>query len=170
MPRSRKATNEIQRLQDEISQEIAGDAPEIAEMVFGSARDQPDVVAVRNERLDDVYRQAYLKDDRQWLQGEARRDPEQFLKVAERIGVKVPQVLPGMQSPVPPPDAFVKAAGATPPAAPPPPIAPGMPVVSPMVPPIPQAAPLAPTYPVPPVGPPVILGPNGQPLPPSGVI
>jgi hypothetical protein len=158
---TRKSANEIMRLQSEISNEIARDGPEIATMVFGEAKDQPDVVTVQNERLDDVYRQAYQRNDRTWLQGEARRNPEQFLKVAQRIGVQKPAPLaPGMQPP-PAPGAFAKAAATAPPALPPPASAPVMPpAVAPTPVVVPQGPPMAP--------PPVILGPNGQPLPPSG--
>src|SRR5215204_7337750 len=103
---TRKSRNELEKMQMEISGEIAGDAPEIAAMVFGEAKDQPDVVSVSNARLDDVYREAYARDDRQWLQGEARRNPEQFLKVAERIGVQMPQTMPGAELPKPIAGAF----------------------------------------------------------------
>lgn len=166
MPTRRNA-NEIQRLQDEISSEISRDAPEIGMMVFGEAKDQPDIVGVRNERLDQVYREAYLREDRTWLQGEARRDPEQFLQVAERIGVQVPAVPPGMS---PAPGAFARAAAAPPPtpALPPPAVAPVMPPSLPGAPPTPTPAAMVAPAPVGPV--PVILGPNGQPLPPSGLV
>jgi hypothetical protein len=156
---SERKRGELALLQDEISTEIRGDAPEIAAMVFGSHHDQPDVVNVQNERLDDIYRQAYTSGDRTFLQREAQRNPEQFLKVAERLGVSVPQVAPGAQSPVPPSGAFAKAATAalpSPPVAAPPPVVPGLPV------PVPLEASA--------VSPPVILGPNGQPLPPGGTV
>lgn len=161
---SRK-TSEIQQLQDEISDEIAADAPEIAEMVFGKVRDQPDVVNVTNQRLDQVYREAYLREDRQWLQGEARRDPEQFLKIADRIGVVIPPEMPGLEAIEPGAFAKVAAKQAQPTA---PAVPPVMPAAPPMVPPMPPVAPLAPAPA--PAGPPLLLGPNGQPLPPSGLV
>lgn len=150
---SRK-TSEIMRLQEEISGEIAGDAPEIAEMVFGAPRDQPDVVSVSNARYDEYLRSLYLAENRAKLQEEARRDPDQYLKSADRIGVVLPHPAPGMESPVPKAGAFVKAAGAAPVSPPTPvlPIAPVAPIVAP--PPIASSAPM-------------ILGPDGQPLPPQ---
>ena len=160
----RQATNEIMRLQSEISSEIDRDAPEIATMVFGETKDQPDVVSVPNERVDEVYRQAYLREDRQWLQAEAQRDPQQFLKVAERIGVqKPPAPLPGMASQTPPTGAFAKQASTPPPVAVPP--APVLPPVLPVAPVQAVPAPMPIQSP-----PPVVLGPNGQPLPPSGLV
>jgi len=153
-----RKTSEITNLQGEIANEIRGDAPEIAEMVFGKAIDMPDVVNVSNERLDQIYREAYLKDDRQWLQGEAKRDPEQFLKIAERIGVQkpppVPTPQPGFKPSSVPQAAPVAPLAPVPLPAPVAPVAPVAPIVSP---PLPQA-------------PPVILGPNGQPLPPAGSV
>jgi hypothetical protein len=153
-----RKTSEISRLQEEISREIAVDAPEIAQMVFGGPRDQPDVVTVRNERLDQMYREAYQRDDRTFLQQEARRDPEQFLKVAERIGVQkpppMPMPLPGFKPSSVPQMAPVAPLAPVPLPAPVAPVAPVAPIVSP---PLPQA-------------PPVILGPNGQPLPPGGTV
>jgi len=144
-------TNEITRLQGEITSEIARDAPNIAQGVFGDNKNHPDMAQVSNQHLDDLYRAKYQANDRQWLQAEARRDPQQFLDVAKRIGVQQPPPQPpvvqpqvpsqAMPAPVPPPAAL-----------PPPPVAP--PVALP-----PPAAAAPP--------PPVILGPNGLPLPPS---
>jgi hypothetical protein len=160
--------NEFVQLQEEITREVTSDAPHIAEMVFGDAKDHPDMVGLANASLDQVYRQAFLKEDRTFLQSEARRDPEQFLKIADRIGVKMPPpTLPGMAE-LPQPGAFAKAATALPPA---PPMAPSMPpVAAPMsaVPPVPSLLPSPPPAPLAPSAP-VILGPNGQPLPPSGL-
>jgi hypothetical protein len=145
---------------------VNGDAPHIATMVFGDAKNHPD---------DDVYRQKFMSgnpEDRQWLQGEARRDPEQFLKVAERIGAKIPEPQPPAPQPTPPP------AVVPPPQAPPgqgilppaPLVAPG-PVVVPALPNAPGQGPGMPPPRMPGLAPPpVILGPNGQPLPPSGLV
>jgi hypothetical protein len=135
----------------EITREVGRDAPHIANMVFGDAKDHPDVVGLPNERLDAVYRDAFVRQDRPWLQAEAHRDPEQFLKVAERIGVRMPD--PSNPTPLHP-----AMAPLAPPAAPA--AAPmGMPAPAPMgLPPV--AEPQLPT----------ILGPSGQPLPPSGLV
>ena len=175
-PRPRQdKRNETVRLQNEITAEVTKDAPEIASMVFGDNASHPDMAQVSNQQLDDMYRQKFLSgnpDDRQWLQAEAKRDPQQFLKVAERLNVKLPP-------PAPPPEPVPAAPPMIPPMATAP-VAPPMP--APMAPPVPMAppAPVAPQPmpltpgPVPGAAPtapaPVILGPNGQPLPPSGLV
>jgi hypothetical protein len=166
--------NEILKLQGEITQEVTGDAKAIAQGVFGDNANHPDMAQVSNQHLDDLYRQKYMANDRTWLQQEARRDPQQFLDVAKRIGVSMPA--PGAPPPVDP-NAFAQAvmanATSAPAAAPPPAAAPVAPVSMP-------PAPAPPALPVPPpsapltmppglaapASPPVILGPNGQPLPP----
>jgi hypothetical protein len=172
--------NEVVRLQSEITNEVQRDAPEIARGIFGDNADHPDMAQVSNQQLDQVYRQKFLSgnpQDRQWLQGEARRDPEQFLKVAERIGAKLPPPSPP-PAPVPPP--VPQAPPMIPPMATGAPQLPPMPAPMPVAPPIPAPAPVAPQPmplapgPVPGAAPtapaPVILGPNGQPLPPSGLV
>jgi hypothetical protein len=155
--------NELVQLQTEITNEVTGDAPHIARMVFGDNASHPDITQVSNDRLDALYRQKFLANDRPWLQAEARRDPEQFLKVADRIGVQKPPPAP----PPPPPAPALPPAGLpTQPSYPSPPLPP------------PPAAVVAPTVPVPAPGalapaaspPPLILGPNGLPLPPSGLV
>ena len=82
--------NEILQLQSEITNEIHRDAGSIAQGVFGENKNHPDMAQVSNQQLDDIYRQKYLSNDRQWLQAEAKRDPQQFLDVAKRIGVQAP--------------------------------------------------------------------------------
>ena len=160
--------NEILKLQSEITQEVTGDAKAIAQGVFGDNANHPDMRSVPNQQLDDLYRQKYVANDRTWLQSEARRDPQQFLDVAKRIGVQPPNTAPGAP-PVQPANAFEKAMTANAGAAPPPEQAalPPAPVAPPPAPlPMPAPMPLPPTA----VGPPpAILGPNGQPLPPSGM-
>jgi hypothetical protein len=172
--------NEVVRLQSEITNEIQRDAPAIAEGVFGDNKNHPDMAQVSNQQLDDLYRQKYQANDREWLQAEARRDPQQFLDVAKRIGVTTPP--PGQPSTVVHPDTLgnaLMANAAAGPAAP----APAAPLGLPAGPPAaaaPAALPAAPVAPAgapvvvaPPPGPaappPVILGPNGQPLPPTGM-
>jgi hypothetical protein len=156
--------SEFLKLQQEITNEVQRDAPAIATGVFGDNKNHPDMAQVSNPQLDDLYRQKYQTNDRQWLQSEARRDPQQFLDVAKRIGVSMPQ--PGEPSTVVDPNAFGKAvmANAAPPAMPaPPPALPAPPLVMPAAPPVAIAPPPGPAAP-----PPVILGPNGVPLPPMG--
>jgi hypothetical protein len=94
--------DDILQLQDEVTREVNGDAEELARQVFPTRG--PDMSRVSNETLDRVYRQKYEAGDRKWLQAEAQRDPEQFLKVVERIGVTLPTTsVPGEIHP--PPDA-----------------------------------------------------------------
>jgi hypothetical protein len=175
-----KNASEILKLQDEITREVTGDAAAIATGVFGDNKNHPDMAQVSNQKLDDLYRQKYQTNDRAWLQAEARRDPQQFLDVAKRIGVSMPA--PGQPSSVVDPNAFGNAvmanatAGVNPGAA-----LPGAPMGMPgsaTALPIPAALPAPPAAPVapgvaPPPGPaappPVILGPNGVPLPPMGL-
>ena len=156
--------HELVQLQSELAAEIGRDAPHIATMVFGDAKNHPDVASVSNQQLDQVYRQKYQSEDRAWLQAEARRDPEQFLNVSKRIGAQIPSPQPPAPAPpvplpAPPP---VAQAPMLPPAPPVPPVvaplAPGPVMVPPNLAPMQAAAP-----------PPVILGPNGMPLPPTGM-
>ena len=41
-------------------------------------------------KLADTYRRAYQRNDRTWLHQESQRDPEQFLRVAQKLGVQRP--------------------------------------------------------------------------------
>lgn len=161
-------SNEVVQLQSEIYREVTSDAPQIAQSIFGNTSKLPDMVQRSNAEIDALYRQKYATQDRPWLQAEAKRDPEQFLKVADRIGVKLPdptqaQPLP-MVPPVPAPLPMPGAATAPPPLP--------APLPAPMAP-LPQAGPAPGLTPGPmpgatPIAPaPVILGPNGQPLAPS---
>jgi hypothetical protein len=115
---------ELVQLRDEITHEVNTDAEHLATSVFGDLGDHPDMQRMDNEQIDGLYRAAYERQDRQFLQAEARRDPAQFMKVAQRLGVSLPPP-PPPSLPVPPPPA---PAVATPlPALPPPP-----PVVAPV--------------------------------------
>ena len=93
------AKNEITVLRDQITEEVNRDAVVISGQLFGTsaASREPDLGRVSDEQLRGLYRQKYLEQDRQWLQGEARRDPQQFIKVAREIGVVLPEELPGME-------------------------------------------------------------------------
>jgi hypothetical protein len=144
MPYRTTKRGELQQLQYEVGREISRDAPAIARGVFGDNALHPDMASISNEELDDLYRQKYLSNDRQWLQAEARRDPEQFLAVAKRIGVQVPPTtrIDGEPEPPPKPDALAKAlqqnVGAPPvaPAVVPPPVMPTAAAVPPTAPPV----------------------------------
>jgi len=82
--------SEVLRLQDEITHEVNTDASHLAESVFGKTADMPDMARVSDEQLADTYRRAYQRNDRTWLHQEAQRDPEQFLRVAQKLGVQRP--------------------------------------------------------------------------------
>jgi len=171
MPPPTNPKDEFDQLQTSIIDEIKGDAQAIASGVFGSQGHQLGQTAVSTAYLEQVYRQAYQQGNREFLSQEALRDPLQFEKVTDRLGVVIPTTPP---SPPSPPTSLAPAAAPSPPAAsavptpiqpppvaglPAPPMAPGG--VPPLAPPVPPPGPLAPP-------PTVLLGPNGQPLPPSG--
>lgn len=139
-------SGEIQKLQDEITGEVNADAQHISTAVFGKTGAMPDMRRATDEELNARYRNAYHTQDRQWLTQEAQRDPEQFVNVARRIGVQLPEELgQGQLAPEPTP--------AFPPASPP------MAAPAPVLPPIP-----APVAVPPPPG--VALGAVGQPAQP----
>ena len=100
--------NELLQLQNDITSEVQRDAPAIAQGVFGDNKNHPDMANVSNQQYDDLVRQKYMLNDRQWLQAEAQRDPQQFLDVAQRIGVTLPQ--PGQPSTAVDPNAFAQQA------------------------------------------------------------
>lgn len=87
--------NEIVVLQKQITDEVQGDAKVIGAQLF--ADDSPDLQRMTEEQLQAHYRQKFLDQDRQWLQGEARRDPRQFIKIARQIGVVLPDEMPNKQ-------------------------------------------------------------------------
>jgi len=164
---SRQPQGELIRLQEELFDEIQTDSSAIAPHIFGDVDNQPDLGSVPNSRLDAIYREAYQKNDREFLQREARRDPQQFLKVAERIGVS--QGPPGSNTVVQP-NALAQGLAQQQQVAPaaPPMLPPGGALIQPVSPAVPVAPPMPLAPPVPPVpGVPVLLGPNGQPLPPG---
>jgi hypothetical protein len=90
MPTRYTKPGEIQQMQYEIANEIRRDASPIAKGVFGNNATHPDMASVSNQELDNIYRAAYLRGDRQFLMQEAQRDPQQFLDVTDRIGVPDP--------------------------------------------------------------------------------
>lgn len=90
MPTRYTRAGEIQQFQYEIANEIKRDAPPIAKGVFGDNKRHPDMATVSNAELDQMYRAAYGRNDRQFLTQEAQRDPQQFLDVTDRIGVMDP--------------------------------------------------------------------------------
>jgi hypothetical protein len=147
-------TSEVLELQQEITHEVNTDAEHLARAVFGDPKNMPDIARVDDQTLEARFRAAYQSQDRKWLIGEAQRDPEQFVKVARRIGAMLPQEAPPTATVAPP----------MPMPAPMPMAAPPLPPAAPVLPVAPVAVP--PTLPTPGVAPPrpVILGPNGQPI------
>ena len=146
---------EIQQMQQDIASEIKRDAPSIANGVFGNNALHPDMATVSNQQLDQLYLNAYQRNDRQWLMAEAQRDPRQFLQVTDRIGVPDPPL--GIDGkPIPPQaqqdqvaqqfqyQAMQNAAQATPP-----PITPPGAAVPPGIGPAPAAAPMPAALPAP---------------------
>lgn len=162
--------NEVALLRDQITDEVNGDAKVIGHQLFGQNPREPDLARTSDEDLQTLYRQKYLDNDRPWLQAEARRDPQQFVKVARQIGVVLPAEMPSLT----PPPSTLPAGPAIPQAAPQAPQA-ALPAAAPTGPLDPQAAlaalqaaltpgPVA--TPAPPVGPsagaplPVPIGPQ----------
>jgi hypothetical protein len=90
MPTRYTKQGEVQQLQYETTNEIKRDAAPIASGVFGNNALHPDMASISNAEIDTLYRQKYAAQDREWLMQEAQRDPEQFLKVTDRIGVPDP--------------------------------------------------------------------------------
>jgi len=101
-------------LQQEITHEVNTDAQHLATSVFGKIGNMPDVQRLPDDVIDARYRQAYQNQDRQWLTQEAQRDPEQFTKVARRIGVLLPEEIP--EPPAPPAPAPTAESSMVPPA------------------------------------------------------
>lgn len=84
-------SGEIRKLQQEITGEVNADAQHISTAVFGKPGAMPDMRRMSDDELNARYRNAYDNQDRQWLTQEAQRDPEQFVTVARRIGVMLPE-------------------------------------------------------------------------------
>ena len=82
-----KKQHELLDIQDDITQELNGDASLIAKELFGDK--MPDMGTASDTEALDIMRQKYAEGDRRWLVGEARRDPAQFLKLSQQLGVVV---------------------------------------------------------------------------------
>jgi hypothetical protein len=166
MPTRYTKAGELQQFQYEIANEIKRDAKPIADGVFGNNARHPDMATVSNAELEQIFRDAYARNDREWLMQEAQRDPQQFLDVTDRLGVPDPPTDMHGNPTGPDPNALQKAVqNAAQPAPPSPPGVAGMGAVAPAsAAPMPAALPPAPPPPTAPQSPPVILGPNGQPL------
>jgi hypothetical protein len=163
MPTRYTKAGELQQFQYEIANEIKRDAKPIADGVFGNNARHPDMATVSNAEIDQIFRDAYARNDREWLMQEAQRDPQQFLDVTDRLGVPDPPTDMQGKPTGPDPNALQKAVqNAAQPAPTPPPGVAGMGAVAPS-----SAVPMPAALPPPPPtvqSPPVILGPNGQPV------
>jgi hypothetical protein len=88
--------NEVALLRDQITEEVNRDAEVIGNQLFGQSPDarEPDIAHVSEATLEQRYRQAFLAQDREYLGTEAQRDPQQFMRIAQSIGVVHPDNLP----------------------------------------------------------------------------
>ena len=125
--------NEVALLRDQITEEVNRDAEVLGGQLFAGPANsrEPDLQRVSDDNLKALYRQKYLDQDREWLTNEAQRDPQQFMKVAQAIGVVLPEQLPDHIPPAntletPPGQPNAQIAPVTPPVAPP-----GMPMPPP---------------------------------------
>lgn len=80
--------HELLDIREQIGHEIDGDAPLLAKELFGDK--MPDMDKTSDAEALDMLRQKYMANDREWLVGEARRDPNQFLRLSKQLGVTVP--------------------------------------------------------------------------------
>jgi hypothetical protein len=71
-----------------IRDELSGDAPLIAQDLFGDS--QPDVKNVDDTQLGRFIGQAYLANDRTTLTKYAKQNPSAFLRVWKQMGGTVP--------------------------------------------------------------------------------
>jgi hypothetical protein len=164
MPTRYTKGSELQQFQYEIANEIRRDAKPIADGVFGNNARHPDMASISNAEMDQMYRDAYARNDRKFLTQEAQRDPQQFLAVTDRIGVSDPPTDPSGK-PIPPQAQQDELAGQLQQAA-----VQNAAQAQPMAPPIavppPAAAPAALPPPAPTIGP-APLTPNAPVVPPG---
>jgi hypothetical protein len=94
--------NEVALLRDQITGEVNSTAEILGNQLFGQAADkrEPDVSRVSEAQLQATYRQKFLDQDREWLGNEATRDPQQFMRVAQAIGVVLPKQLSDNVQPI----------------------------------------------------------------------
>lgn len=114
--------NEVSLLRDQITHEVNTTAEVLGTQLFaGNAQTrEPDIAHVNQAQLQAAYRQKFLSQDREWLQAEAQRDPQQFMKVAQAIGVVLPGQFPQHVAPPSPEQQAQLAAPPPQPALPPP--------------------------------------------------
>jgi len=136
---ARYKQTDAESLQEDLAREVTRDAAILSHQIF--SKPEPDVARVSDRDVDQRYLQAFQQNDRAYLMREAQRDPQQFMKSMQRLGVSMP---PNKSVEIPLP--LPRAAD---PRAPLPELPPSvMPEAVPM-PPVPQAGP-----PIPPKAPP----------------
>lgn len=79
--------HELLQIQSDIENEINGDAEVLAKQLFGDK--MPDMGTTSDAEAMDIMRQKFMANDRQWLIGEAKRDPNQFNRLTKALGVVV---------------------------------------------------------------------------------
>lgn len=141
-------------LRDEITREVNKDAFVLSSQIFNQRR--PDQSHASNAQYDQMVRQRFLNQDREWLSQEARRAPNDFLESVKRIGARPPAPAPpaGMPPAMPMPV----------PALPTQPTLPGLPAPQPIQPQVSTALPVMPQ------AQPVMPMPTPQPIPMQGVV
>lgn len=79
-------------LRDEITREVNKDAFVLSSQIFNQRR--PDQSHASNAQYDQMVRQRFLNQDREWLGQEAQRAPADFLESVKRIGARPPELAP----------------------------------------------------------------------------
>lgn len=82
--------HELDQIQQDITSEIQDDGPKLAKELFGDKGKMPDMGNSTTAEALAMYRDAFLRQDRNWLIQEARRDPVQFLDLTKKLGVVTP--------------------------------------------------------------------------------
>ena len=84
--------HELLDMQQDITQEVNGDAPILAKSLFGDK--MPDMGTTSDTEALDMMRQKFTEGDRAWLVNEAHRDPDQFMRLSKQLGVVAPPAPP----------------------------------------------------------------------------
>jgi len=85
---ARYRQTDAESLQEDLAREVTRDAALLSHQIF--SKPEPDVVRVSDRDIDQRYLLAFSKNDRAYLMREAQRDPQQFMKSMQRLGVKMP--------------------------------------------------------------------------------
>jgi hypothetical protein len=85
---ARYKQTDAESLQQDLAREVTRDAAIMAHQIF--SKPEPDVMRVSDEDIDQRYTLAFRTNDRVYLMREAQRDPQQFMKSMQRLGVTMP--------------------------------------------------------------------------------